>query len=188
MALAHSLSFLSCLVFTSSNIYPTFELWVRLFWMRKNCRWVLIWTVIRFLVFPLVHNSEQCALAPPFCKDQRTQRGSWWPHPRGACCFACEVRSWGAGVFFDLITVLRSAQCALGGDGNYNARAGLLSCPCGDVFPGASQGDGGGALEPWKGTKIPPQTRRAHRPALRANDEPDQRGVPHFVRAFLWAE
>lgn len=52
------------------------------------------------------------------------------------------------GVFFDLITVLHSAQCALGGDGNYNARAGLLSCPCGDVFPGASQGDGGGALEP----------------------------------------
>ena len=51
--------------------------------------------------------------------------------------FACKVKSWDAEEFFDLITVLCSAQCVLGGDGNYNACAGLLSCPCGDVFPRA---------------------------------------------------
>jgi len=58
------------------------------------------------------------------------------------------------GVFLYLITVLQSAHCVLGGDGNYNGCAGLLSCPCGDAFPGASQGDGGGGT--MKESRNPP--------------------------------
>lgn len=58
--------------------------------------------------------------------------------------------------FFYLIAVLHSAQCVLGGDGNYNAHAGLLSCLRGDVFPGASQGDGGGGTATMKERRNPP--------------------------------
>ena len=83
--------------------------------------------------------------------------------------------------------MLRSAQCVLGGDGNYNAHAGLLSCPCGDVFPGASQGDGGGGTATMKESRNPPGRRhtRLITPALRANDEPDHWGVPHLVSASV---
>lgn len=122
--------------------------------------WIL--TPIKFFMFfffPLLY--QWCIIVSslhplPFCRDHRTQRGPWWPHPRGPCCFACKVKSWDAEEFFDLITVLHSAQCVLGGDGNYNAHAGLLSCPCGDVFPGASQGDGGGGTATMKESRIPP--------------------------------
>lgn len=78
-----------------------------------------------------------------FCRDHRRQRGHDDPLPEELHCFACEVKSGDREEIFDLITVLHGAQCAAGGDGNYNAHAGLLSCPRGDVFPGASRGDGG---------------------------------------------
>lgn len=78
-----------------------------------------------------------------FCRDHRRQRGHDDPLPEELRCFACEVKCGDTEEIFDLITVLHGAQCAAGGDGNYNAHAGLLSCLRGDVFPGASRGDGG---------------------------------------------
>lgn len=77
------------------------------------------------------------------------------PHPRGAGCFACEVKSWDAEGCFDLITVIYCAQCAEG-EGNYNTHAALLSCPCADALPGASQWDGGGGMTPRKTALVYP--------------------------------
>ena len=163
--------------FTNSNIY---HVGASIFGVNaaETFRQILILTPIKFFTVCFFfffffffqtapHNSEQSAPPPPppfffffffffFCRDHTVQRGPWWPRPRGACCFACKVKSWDAEELFDLITVLRGAHCVLGGDGNYNAHAGLLSCPCGDVFPGASRGDGGGGTAAMKESSIPP--------------------------------
>lgn len=82
---------------------------------------------------------------PSFAEITEHRGGRDDPRPRGARCFACEVKR----SFFDLIAALGGTQCAVGGDGNYNALAGLLSCPCADVSPrGVAGRRGQGATLP----------------------------------------
>lgn len=91
--------------------------------------------------------------------------------------------------FFDLISVFHGAQCVLGGDGNYNTHAGLLSCPCGDVFPGASQGDGDGGNAPMKGSRNPPPLQQQKHQAYHSNSKSqDHQGVSRLVSASISEE